>query len=143
MTTTRKKTVDKADKDAGEATKVGLFAQLEAEAMEGINVHEPFVIDDVDPPIVITEPVESDRVVALGILYRQTSGGDQIEPTQFHPLLRALCGNAYDRVWNELLRNAHINVTTRFIKALLDHFRPQGPAAGKGGAEAVPGGSLA
>lgn len=132
-----------AKKNAAEEAPVkeSLFARLEREAMEDYEPRRPYVIDDVEPPIVITDPVEAERLVALAELFAATREQRQIEPARFHPLLKAICGDAYDRVWEELLRKKHLRVAYAFLDDVQSWFAPNGPASAKGGASELPGGS--
>lgn len=107
----------------------GLFARLESEAMEDYVPRLPYVIRDVEPPIEITDPVETERVVALAELFAATKKGKQVDPSRFHPLLKAICGDAYDRVWDELLRKKHLRVAYRFLDEVQSWFAPNGPAS--------------
>lgn len=127
-----------------EETKVSRFAELEAEALADYEPADPYVIDHVDPPIYITEPVESDRVVSMALLYRSNDlEPGKVDPANFHPLLRSICGDAYQRVWSELLAGKHLRVAYALMADIQRHFKPNGPAAGKNGVGAVPGGSSA
>lgn len=117
-----------------------LFARLEREAMEDYTAPEPFVIAEANPPIVITAPVETHRVVAIAQIYSASQAGD-IDPAQFHPLLRAVCGDAYERVWTEFLADRHYSVAYLFLLEIQKWFLPNGPAAVTGGGEELPGGS--
>ncbi|BCN44702.1 hypothetical protein [Prescottella equi] len=121
-------------------TTESLFARLEREAMEDYTPPKPFVIEEANPPIVITAPVETHRVVAISQIYAASQAGD-IDPAQFHPLLRAVCGDAYDRVWMEFLADRHYNVAYLFLLELQRWFMPNGASAVTGGGEELPGGS--
>lgn len=132
-----KPTIDAEAEKVVDTEELGHFAQLEREAMEGYVPAEPYVLKEFDPPIVITEPVESGRIVAIAELY---ASGGRLTPQRFLPVLKAICGDAFERVWTELLCNKHMNVAHRFMKDVQDHFSPK-PAAGSNGAADVPGGS--
>jgi hypothetical protein len=56
---------------------------------------EPYIIDDVEPPIVI-EPPDDKRLLVIS----ECVGSDgTFHIARVLPLLRALCGNEFPRVW--------------------------------------------
>ncbi|WP_430332736.1 hypothetical protein [Rhodococcus sp. ACT016] len=118
--------------------KLGKFVQIEREAMADYVPREPYVIDDVEPPIVITEPVETGRIVAIISCLNQVAGGVP-EELVFEPMLRAVCGDAYDRVWTELLADKHFNVTGTFIEDVRKHFAPDYRTAAQSSGDAFEG----
>ena len=126
-----------------EAKVLGKFAQLEKEAVGELELLEPYVIgedDGIVPDIVITEPVETERIVAMAILMEH--GIAALSPQDFQPMLRAICGDAYERVWNELLAGKHYRVAGAFLVDVQKHFYGQRTAAAVG-ASGLPGKSPA
>lgn len=124
---------------AEETAPLGPFAQMAADATANYTPHEPYVIGESDgifPDIVITEPVETERIVAMAMLFETDE--TKLNPQDFQPLLAAVCGDAYERVWSELLRGKHFAVTVGFLGILKQHFYGERkPAAA--GASALPG----
>lgn len=114
------------------------FAEMraEAQAMGGAEVQAPwppFVIDDVVPPIVITAPDTLERQLQIAELI---DGGD-ITPGQALPLLRALCGDAFPRVWALIKNDTDSNTAIALVQTLVAHMY----GAIEGEASEVPGGS--
>lgn len=114
----------------------GRFARLRAEAAKNRAPIEPYVIDDVEPPITITAPDDVER--QIGILEMLGPDGDQFQVSDARRVLELLCGEEFPRVW-ELVRKEHISVLMELIADMGEHF---GPALEAGMASA-PGGSPA
>lgn len=145
MATPRKATAPKPRRIAPvqepEKKVVGRFTALANEATKDFVPLDPYVIGEEDgilPDIVITEPVETERIVAMTMLLEH--GIKNLSPQDFQPLLMAVCGEAYERVWSELLRGKHFKVTAAFLQDVQTHFYGQRPQ-GSNGASDVPGGS--
>lgn len=104
------------------------FADLRAEAKRrGANdppqqVVQPFVLDDVAPPIVITAPDTLERQLIIGDIIG--SNGD-FEAAQALPLLKALCGDAFGRVWSLIKHDKDPNTAIAFVQTLIMHFYDQ------------------
>ena len=130
-------------KDEEPAAPLGRFAQLAAEATANYVPHEPYVIgadDGILPDIVITEPVETERVVAMAFLFDRDVR--KMNPQDFQPVLSALCGDVFDRVWNELLVGKHIVVAAALVDDIKAHFYTlRKPVSA--GTDALPGKSTA
>jgi len=115
------------------------FAEIraEAEAIAGDDLTEaypPFVMDDVSPPIVITAPdtLERQLVIAEMIDARGEFGASQALP-----LLRALCGDAFPRVWALIRHDKNPQTAIALVQTLVAHMYD----AIEGEASEVPGGS--
>lgn len=115
----------------------GVFARLKAEAEEDRSEPlEPYVLDDVDPPIIIEAPDDSERQLALAELF-DSQGGFEVRDAR--RILQLVCGDAFDRVW-ELVRHEHISVLVKLIDDMGSHFAKQSQLDG---AQEFPGGSVA
>ena len=104
------------------AGRPGRFAALRREALADYEPMEPYVIGEADgvvPDIVITEPVESERVIAMLIAF---DSGDKMRSSDLQPLMRGICGDAWDRIWNELLRGEHLSIMQGLMFDLVDYF---------------------
>lgn len=121
-------------------------ADRRAEGREERPSAEPFIIDDVEPPIVIPPPDEKTVLVIseqIGILSTDlmdpmTSSGRVL------PLLRAFCGDQFPRVWAMLPKENTTNAVNIVMQALLDHFTAQNQQlAHAREAAKLPGGSKA
>jgi len=118
------------------------FAALRAEAAraserDGTDYEPkvpPFIIDDVQPPIVITAPDTLERQLVIA---EMISDDGSFGASQALPLLRALCGPAFSRVWPLIKDDRDPNTAIAFVQALISHFY----AALELGAAEVPGGS--
>jgi hypothetical protein len=96
----------------------------------------PFVIDDVSPPIVITMPDTLERQLALAELIHPDGSFSASEAL---PMLRALCGSAFGRVWSLIKDDKDPNTAIALVQALMQHMYEQ---AGVEEAEELPGGSV-
>jgi hypothetical protein len=107
---------------------------------------EPFVIDDVQPPIIINAPDEKTGMVIAEQIGMVT--GDLIDPAtsvqRVLPLLRALCGDQFPRVWAMLPKENTTESVYVVLQALMDHFSEQMKVlAHAKEAAGLPGGSQA
>jgi hypothetical protein len=131
-----KKKVSARPKAAGTTYKFAEF-RAEAEAMatgeDAAPPWPPFVIDDVTPPIVITAPDTLERQLQIAELIQT---GD-IEAGQVLPLLRALCGEAFPRVWSLIKNDKDSRTAVALVQTLAAHMY----GAIEGEAGDVPGGS--
>lgn len=105
----------------------GRFARIKAEAAadRGDAVIEPYVIDDVDPPIVIESPETADQITVMG---EMLSNEGRFTPGDARRVLQAICGDTddtFDRLW-DLVRHEHISVLVALIHDMGEHFRQQG-----------------
>lgn len=118
------------------------FATLRAEAKKRTKAQgrpeapeiEPFVMDDVEPPIVITAPDTLERQLVIAEMIGPA--GD-FSASQALPLLKALCGPAFPRVWLLIKDDKDPNTAIALVQALVEHLFD---AVTEGAAE-VPGGS--
>lgn len=117
------------------AAKKGVFARLKAEAGKEQATVEPYVIDDVEPPIVITAPTETERQLGIAELFGSEG---EFEVKDARRILELVCGDAFEQVW-ELVRREHVSVMLALITDMGQHFQ----AAISGGAGDFPGGSEA
>jgi len=114
------------------------FAEMQAEAAamggeEAAEAWPPFVIDDVTPPIVITAPDTLERQLQIAELI----DNGEIGVGQALPLLRALCGDAFPRVWSLIKNDKNPNTAIALVQTLMAHMY----GAIEGEASEVPGGS--
>jgi hypothetical protein len=121
-------------------------ADRRAEGREERPSAEPFIIDDVEPPIIIEPPDEKTVLVIseqIGML-----SSDLIDPQmsiqRVLPLLRAFCGDQFPRVWAMLPKKNTTESVTVVMQALMDHFTAQNQQlAHAREAAKLPGGSKA
>ncbi len=81
----------------------------------------PFVLDDIDPPIVITFPDTIERQMIIG----ESMSADAtitFRPQTTLPLLRALCGTAFDRVWMLVRDDKTPDALLGLIRAMFEHW---------------------
>jgi hypothetical protein len=125
------------------AAKTFKFAVLKKEALAKAEGREPrklpppFVIDDVEPPIVITAP---DTVERQMVIAEMIGPNMQFHPAAALPLLRALCGPAFPRVWSLIKDDTEPDLTVLMIQSILQHFKESLPEIE---AAEQPGGSTA
>lgn len=117
----------------------GVFARLKAEAEADLPPVEPYVIDDVDPPIVIPPPDDADTQLELSELFGEDG---EFQMRDARRILRLICGDAFDRVMEQFGKE-HITVLLRLIGDMGRHFQEQAPAASPDGAADFPGGTPA
>lgn len=85
---------------------------------------EPFIIDDVEPPIIIEPPDEKTTLLIseqIGILTTDMAG-DMESVQRVLPLLRAFCGDQFPRVWMLLPRVNTSHYINILMQALVEHF---------------------
>lgn len=114
---------------------VGLFARLRAQADKQRTPLEPYVINDVDPPILIEQPATTEQQIGLAELFDNT-GDFMLKDAR--RVLELICGESFPAVW-ELMRREHISVLVGFIQELGLYFGGLVSAA----EDEVPGGSAA
>jgi hypothetical protein len=84
---------------------------------------EPFVIDDVEPHIVIEPPDEKTTLIISEQIGIVSSGLDpNLSIQRILPLLRAFCGGQFPRVWAMLPTENTTEAVYVLMQALLDHF---------------------
>lgn len=102
------------------------FAKLKKEAeakaakREPRKVLPPFVINDVEPPIEITMPDTNERQLMIAEMVGRN--GD-FDPQHSLPLLRALCGPAFGRVWMLVRDDKEPDTLIALIQAIFMHFQ--------------------
>jgi len=128
---------------AGAAPQTYKFAQFREEARaitavagEPEPMYPPFVIDDVEPPIVITAPDTLERQLQIAELIGD-EGTVNFTASQALPLLRALCGPAFPRVWALIRHDKDPQTAIALVQALTAHMY----GAIEGEANETPGGS--
>lgn len=122
-TTPRKATPNRATRRAtAKAKPQGTFARLRAEALQDALEIEPYVINDVEPPIVIEAPDTVEQQMALLEMFDNEG---QFRIADARRVLETVCGESFDRVW-ELLRAEKLPVMLRFIQEVGAHFGAQG-----------------
>lgn len=95
------------------------FTKYKAEAAKDRTPTEPFVIDDVEPPIEIQPPTTLEQQVELNELI----GPDgEFEMRNVRKILAAFCGPAFPRLW-ELLRKEHADVFAAVANDMIAHFK--------------------
>jgi hypothetical protein len=115
----------------------GLFERLRAEAMQEVPEIEPYVISDVEPPIVIEAPDTAEQQLALLAMF-DNEGSFQLADAK--AVLATVCGDAFPRVW-ELCRHEKLPVLLALIKEMGEHFQEQGALVGGVEEDDFPGGS--
>lgn len=120
----------------------GTFARIKAEAdkqrLDEQGPPAPYVIDDVDPPIVIQPPEDTERQLELAEMFDAGTGA--FRAADARRILTLICGDEFDRVW-DMVRHEHITVLMALIDDMGTHFENQAnlrEAAGE-----FPGGSAA
>lgn len=136
MPTPRKTASRPAARKAAPKPKLGTFARLRQEALQAAPEIEPYVIDDVEPPIEIAAPDTVEQQLALLSMF-DNEGAFRIADAR--RVLETVCGDSFDRVW-ELLRGEKLPVMLRFIQDVGQHFGNQG-AIEQVDQEDFPGGS--
>lgn len=119
------------------------FATLTAEAKAKMDDRTrdrpevpPFVLDDIQPPIVITQPDTLERILVAAEGFSSVQRGDM---GAIMPLLRALCGEAFPQVWYLVRNDKGPDRAIALLTALSDHFEEV--LAPFAEAEELPGGS--
>ena len=112
-------------------------AEAKAEGREKRKLPPPFVMDDVEPPIVVTAP---DTVERQMIIAEMIGPNGEFHPSAALPLLRALCGPAFPRIWQLIKDDTEPDLTVLLIQNILDHFKSAIPETE---AAEQPGGSTA
>ena len=108
------------------ASKTFKFATLKKEAeakaagREPRKTPPPFVMDDIDPPIVITAPDTVERQLLIAELIGPHG---EFHSSATLPLLRALCGPAFPRVWALIKDDTEPDLTIGLVQAIFEHFR--------------------
>jgi hypothetical protein len=110
-------------------------------------VIEPFVIDDVQPPIIIPPPDEKTTLVIseqIGIVSTEMLD-PRVGIQRVLPLLRAFCGDQFPRIWALLPEENTTEAVYVLMQALVDHFKDALAAATAAAEQAaeLPGGSKA
>jgi hypothetical protein len=88
---------------------------------------EPFVIDDVQPPIIIPQPDEKTSLIIgeqIGMLSNDLLN-PKVSLQRILPLLRAFCGDQFPRIWAMLPEENTTENVYILMQALLDHFSEQ------------------
>lgn len=119
------------------------FATIRAEAEKTQGEQKPkpeiapFVIDDIEPHIVITVPDTLERQMIIAEIMYNTQGVPDV--SQGLPLLRALCGSSFPRVWSLVKNDKDPFTLIRICQMLFEHFEEAFDNAME--AEKQPGGS--
>ena len=98
----------------------------------------PFVIDDITPEIRITAPDTLERMLVIGDYIGMWRSGNW-DTSASLPLLRALCGNQFGRVWMLIKDDPDPNTMLAMINAMFEHFSEVIEPVQE--AEELPGGS--
>lgn len=111
---------------APKGTKTYKFATLTREAKIRMDARvaerpdiAPFVLDDVQPPIVITAPDTLERLLVAAETMGAVERGDM---SALMPLLRAMCGDAFSRVWYLVREDKGPDRMIAIANALGEHF---------------------
>lgn len=101
------------------------FATLKKEAEKKVGerpkakVPDPFILDDIEPPIVITAPDTVERQLIIA----ECMGRDgTFDMANAMPLLRALCGDQFGRVWYLIRDDTEADTTIALVQAIVQHF---------------------
>jgi hypothetical protein len=109
----------KAQKKSYKFATIKKEAEKKAAEREPRKEIPPFVLDDIQPPIVITAPDTLERQMIIAELM----GPDGVsDPSSALPLLRAFCGDQFGRVWSLMRHDKDPDILFGFIQALMDHF---------------------
>ncbi len=103
------------------------FATIKAEAIRNAPERPtpvdvgPFILEDLDPPITITFPdtIERQMIIAESMSADATI---TFRPNTTLPLLRALCGPAFDRVWMLVRDDKTPDALMGLVRAMLEHW---------------------
>lgn len=121
------------------------FATLKKEAAKKAadrpkaKLPDPFVLDDVQPPIVITAPDTVERQLVIAECIGRDGNFDM---ANVMPLLRALCGDQFGRVWFLVKNDTEPDTLIALCQTMVDHFAEQGGlTADMVEAAELPGGS--
>lgn len=117
----------------------GLFERLRAEAAAAAPEVEPYVISDVEPPIVIEVPDSAEQQLALAAMF-DNDGNFRLADAK--AVLETVCGDAFPDVW-ELVRGEKLPVLLALIQDMSEHFSEQGALVSGVEDEDFPGGSSA
>lgn len=101
----------------------GVFARLKEQAAKDAPELEPYVIDDVEPPIVIEAPTDSAVQLEIAELFGEDGGFAMKDARK---IIRLLAGDAFDRVM-EVFGREHISVLLALIDDMGRHFQEQRP----------------
>lgn len=143
-TTARKAATKKPTADTQPAAAKSRWATIRDQARKEHKPRDPYVFDDtVTPPIVITAPDTVERVTALAALIDMAKNDDgtiktDVDPKNVVPMFRAICGDAFQRVWS-VISNEPVEVLWPLFWDINDHF---GAVPGDDG-EDLPGGESA
>ncbi|MDH6283123.1 hypothetical protein [Prescottella agglutinans] len=143
-TTARKTATKKTTADAKPVAAKSRWATIRDQARKEHARKDPYVFDDtVVPPIVITAPDTVDRVTALAALMDMAKNDDgtirtDIDPKNVVPMFRAICGEAFPRVWSVISKEP-VSVLWPLFWDINDHF---GAVPGDDG-DYLPGGESA
>lgn len=118
------------------SAKVSTFARLRAQALADVPDVEPYVIDDVVPPISIPAPETVEQQLALMEVF---SSDGKFRIADGRRILSIICGDQFEAVW-ALVRREKLAVLLEFIDDMSRHFAEQGALEDVGEADA-PGGS--
>jgi hypothetical protein len=125
-TAKKSRPTQKAPQNVAAGTKTYKFATLTAEAKAKMDertrnnpVMPPFVIDDVDPPIVITAPDNLERILVAAEGFSAVERGDM---GAVMPVMRAICGDAFPRVWWLVREDKGVDRAMALLNALAKHF---------------------
>lgn len=130
------RTRNTAKPPAKAAAKVGTFARLRLQALADAPEIEPYVIDDVTPPISIPAPETVEQQLAL---MEVISSEGKFRIADGRRILTIVCGDQFDAVWT-LVKGEKLAVLLAFIDDMSRHFDEQG-ALEDVGEDDAPGGS--
>lgn len=116
----------------------GTWERIRAEALKNDRVIEPYVIEDVEPPIEIAAPETAEQQLALAAFFTRSG---EFNPADAKAILEVVCADQFDRVW-ELVRREKLPVLLAFIQDMGQWFEEQG-ALEDVDEDDVPGGSQA
>ena len=98
----------------------------------------PFIIDDVNPPIVITQPDTLERMIVISDFVASGQAG-KWDTQNSLPLLQAMCGDQFGRVWMLVKDDPDGYAMIELINAMWEHFASV--VAELGEVAELPGGS--
>lgn len=114
------------------------WARLKAQALADRPDLDPYELDAVDPPILISAPETVEQQLALAEMF-SAEGSFRIADAR--RILQVVCGEQFDAVW-ALVRHEKLPVLIALIGDMGQYFRDQG-ALDDVDEDDVPGGSEA
>lgn len=114
----QKKTAKPTEPAVREDQPQGVFARLQAQADERRVEVEPYVINDIDPPIVIQPPNSIEQQIGLSELF---SSQGEFRTRDARRVLQLICGDSFTTLWPHI-KGKHISFLVALIRDMGEHF---------------------